>query len=261
MRRFTTVAVLAAAGLLAAACGGSTSSSPPSSSGSSGPHGVLTIDNESGGTWACDFNPFNLSYISYSLGNVYEPLVFINALHSGQATPWLATSWAWGNGNKTLTFTIRNGVKFSNGDPLTPADVAYTFNLLKAHKTLDINSVWSVLNSVATSGSNQVVMQFKTVAVPYFYYIADQVAIVDQKVWSKVANPVTYPDKNPIGTGAYTVSSSTCTPQNIKYTANKNYWQAGLPKVGTVNYPSFLTNDTANTYLANGQAQWGSQFI
>ena len=57
----------------------------------SAPSGVLTIDNESGGTWTCDFNPFNLSYISYSLGNVYEPLVFINTLQSGQASPWLAS--------------------------------------------------------------------------------------------------------------------------------------------------------------------------
>jgi len=256
-RRITIVAVLATAGLLAAACGGSSTTTP--SSNAAAPSGTLTIDNESGGTWACIFNPFNLSYISYSLGNVYEPLMFVNTLQNAKVSPWLATSYAWSNGNKTLTFTIRNGVKFTNGDPLTPADVAYTFNLLKAHKTLDINSVWSVLNSVATSGSNQVVMQFKTVAVPYFYYIADQVAIVDQKVWSKVANPVTYADKSPVGTGAYKVS--TCTPQNIKYTANPHYWQPGLPKVGTVNYPSFLTNDTANTYLANGQAQWGSQFI
>src|SRR6266851_5006485 len=255
-RHLMTVAVLATAGLLAAACGGSSSSSGTSSSG---PNGVLTIDNESGGTWACDFNPFNLSYISYSLGNVYEPLVFINTLNSGQATPWLATSWAWGNGNKTLTFTIRNGVKFSNGDPLTAADVAYTFNLLKAHKTLDINSVWSVLSSVTQQGSDKVVMTLKTGAVPYFYYIGDQVAIVDQKVWSKIANPVTYPDKNPVGTGAFKVGN--CTPQNIKYSANPHYWQKGLPKVATVNYPSFLTNDTANTYLATGSAQWGGQFI
>jgi peptide/nickel transport system substrate-binding protein len=95
--------------------------------------------------------------------------------------------------------------------------------------------------------------------VPYFYYIGDQIGIVDQKVWSKIANPVTDLVKNPIGTGAYTMSK--CTPQNITYTANKHYWQPGLPKVETVNYPAFLTNDTANTYLANGQAQWGSQFI
>src|SRR6266851_3571290 len=258
MRRFTSVAVLAAAGLLAAACGGSSSSS---SGTSSGPSGVLTIDNESGGTWTCDFNPFNLSYISYSLGNVYEPLVFVNTLQSGQQNPWLATSWTWGNGNKELTFTIRNGIKFSNGHPMTAADVVFTFGMLKKFTTLDINSVWSVLSSVTRKGSDQVVMTFRTAAVPYFYYIADQVGIVDQAVWSKIANPVTYPDKNPVGTGAYTVSSTTCTPQNIKYTANPHYWQKGLPKVGTVNYPAFLTNDTANTFLANGQAQWGSQFI
>jgi peptide/nickel transport system substrate-binding protein len=257
-RHLMTVAVLATAGLFAAACGGSSSSS--SGTSNAAPSGVLTIDNESGGTWTCDFNPFNLSYISFSLGNVYEPLMFVNTLQNAKVSPWLATSYAWSNGNKTLTFTIRKGVKFTNGDPMTPADVVYTFNLLKANKTLDINSVWSVLSSVTQSGDN-VVMQFKSVAVPYFYYIADQVAIVDQKVWSKIANPVTYPDKNPVGTGAFTVSSKTCTPQNIKYTANPHYWQPGLPKVGTVNYPAFLTNDTANTYLANGQAQWGSQFI
>ena len=258
-RHLMTVAVLATAGLLAAACGGSSSSSTGTSS--SAPSGVLTIDNESGGTWTCDFNPFNLSYISDSLGNVYEPLMFVNTLQNAKVSPWLATSSAWSNGNKTLTFTIRKGVKFSNGDPMTPGDVVYTFNLLKANKTLDINSVWSVLSSVALQGSDQVVMNFKSVAVPYFYYIADQIGIVDQKVWTKIANPVTYPDKNPVGTGAYEISSKTCTPQNMKYTANPHYWQAGLPKVGTVNYPAFLTNDTANTYLANGQAQWGSQFI
>jgi peptide/nickel transport system substrate-binding protein len=255
MRRLKAIGVLIAAGALAAACGG-TSSSPSSSSG---PSGVLTLDNESGGTWTCDFNPFNLSDISFSMGNIYEPLVFVNALQNAKTTPWLATKWAWGADDKQITFTIRNGVKFSNGTPMTAADVVFTFNLLKKFKTLDINSVWSVLSSVTQQGSDQVVMTFKTAAVPYFYYIGDQIPIVSKAVWSKIANPVTYPDKNPVGTGAYTMSK--CTPQNITYTANRHYWQPGLPKVGTVNYPAFLTNDTANTYLANGQAQWGSQFI
>jgi peptide/nickel transport system substrate-binding protein len=262
MRRLKLIGVVIASVLLAAACGSSGGSSSGQSSGqASGPSGVLTIDNESGGTWTCDFNPFNLSDISFSLGPVYEPLMFVNTLQNAKVTPWLATAYAWSNGNKTLTFTIRNGVKFTNGNPLTAADVVYTFNLLKAHKTLDINSVWAVLTSVSQKGSNQVVMTFKAPAVTYFYYIADQIGIVSQKVWSQVANPVTFADKDPIGTGPYTAGSKTCTPQNIKYTANPHYWQPGLPKIGTINYPAFLTNDTANTYLANGQAQWGSQFI
>ena len=258
MRRLTKFGVVIAAGLLAAACSSSPSPGGPPSSGASG---VLTIDNESGGNWTCDFNPFNLSYISFSLGTVYEPLVFVNTLQSGQESPWLASKWAWSNGNKTLTFTIRKGVKFTNGTPLSASDVVYTFNLLKQNKVLDINAVWSVLSSVTQQGSDQVVMTFKAPAVTYFYYIADQIGIVSQKIWSKIANPVKYPDTNPIGTGPYTVSSTTCSPQNISYKANPHYWQPGKPKIATVNYPAFLTNDTANTFLANGQAQWGSQFI
>src|SRR5260370_1664953 len=220
MRRLKAMGVVIAAGVLAAAGGTSSSSS---SGSSSGPSGVLTIDNESGGTWPCDFSPFNLSYVPYSLGPVYEPLVFVNTLQSGQETPWLATSWTWSNGNKQITFTIRNGVKFSNGHPLTAADVVFTFNMLKKFKTLDINSVWSVLSSVTQKGSDKVVMTFNTAAVPYFYYIADQIGIVDQPVWSKVPNPAHHPDKNPVGTGAFTASSPTCTPRNIKYTANPHY--------------------------------------
>ncbi|HSZ49516.1 MAG TPA: ABC transporter substrate-binding protein [Streptosporangiaceae bacterium] len=263
MRRHKLLVAVAAAGVLAAACSSTPAPSSTGGTNSSGPSGVLTIDNESGGTWTCDFNPFNLNYISFALGPVYEPLAFVNTLQSGKATPWLASGWTWSNGNKTLTFTIRNGVKFSNGDPLTAADVAFTFNMLHkpANSAMDINSIWSVLTSVTQSGSNQVVMQFKSAAVPYFYYVADQVGIVDQKIWSKIADPATYPDKNPVGTGAFTTGSSDCTPQNIKYVANKSYWQPGKPKVAVVNYPSFLTNDTANTFLASGQAQWGSQFI
>lgn len=259
MRRLTTLGVVLALTLLAAAC----SSSPSGSSGgpSSSASGVLTIDNESGGNWTCDFNPFNLSDVWLSLGPVYEPLVFVDTLQNAKATPWLASSWAWSNGNKTLTFTIRKSVKFSNGTPLSASDVVFTFNLLKKFKILDINAVWSVLSSVTQQGSDQVVMTFKTAAVPYFYYIADQVGIVSQKIWSKIADPVKYPDTNPIGTGPYTVSSKTCTPQNISYKANPHYWQPGLPKIATINYPAFLTNDTANTFLAAGQAQWGSQFI
>jgi peptide/nickel transport system substrate-binding protein len=259
MRRIKILVVLFAACLLAAACGGGSSGGGSSSSGGSSSNSTLTIDNESGSLWTCNFNPFNLSDIGYSLGPVYEPLMFVNTLQSGKVTPWLATAYNWTNGNKTLTFTIRSGVKWSDGKPMSAADVVYTFNLLKKFKALDLNAVWSVLSSVTQKGSDQVVMQFKQPAVTYFYYIADQIGIVPQHIWSTIADPVKYPDTNPVGTGAYVVKP--CTPQNITYKANPHYYQAGLPKVKTINYPAFTSNDTANTYLANGQAQWGSQFI
>jgi peptide/nickel transport system substrate-binding protein len=259
MKRMRSIGVLLAASLLAAACGTSSSpSSSGSSSSKSGPSGVLTIDNESGSLWTCNFNPYNLSDIGYSFGPLYEPLMFVNSLQSAKTTPWLASSFAYSNGNKTLTFTIRSGVKWTDGKPMTAADVAFSFNLLKKFKALDVNAVWSVLSSVTQKGANQVVMTFKAPATNYFYYIADQVAIVPQHIWSKIADPVKYPDTSPVGTGAYTTK---CTAQNITYTASPHYYVPGEPKLKTVNYPAFTSNDTANTYLSSGQAQWGGQFI
>ncbi len=261
MRRLIVTGAAALLAVAVAACG-SSSPSPSSSSGVSakGPSGTLTISNEQGTLWNCSFNPFNPSNLGegVTMGQVYEPLAFVDTLENGKATPWLATSWAWSDSNKVLTFTIRQGVKFNDGVPMTAADVAFTFNLLKKYPTLDVNSVWSVLSSVVQQGDN-VVFTFKAAAVPYFYYIADQVPIVPEHIWSKISNPVAYPDSNPVATGAYMVQP--CTAQNITYVANPHYWQPGEPKIAKVLYPAFTSNDPANTYLATGQAQWGSQFI
>jgi peptide/nickel transport system substrate-binding protein len=256
----TGAAVLLATAVAACSSGSSGSSPGPSASGATGPSGTLTISNEQGTLWNCSFNPFNPGNLGQgvTMGQVYEPLAFVNTLQNGKATPWLASSWAWTNGNKTLTFTLRNGVTFNDGTAMTAADVAYTFSLIKKVPALDVNSVWSVLSGVTQQGDN-VVMTFKAPSVPYFYYIADQIPIVPEHVWSTIKNPVTYADSNPVGTGAYMVQP--CTPQNITYVANPHYWQPGLPKIAKVLYPAFTSNDPANTYLATGQAQWGSQFI
>src|SRR5579875_1219772 len=220
--------------------------------------GVLTISNESGELWPCGFNPYNPTVDTLSAGFVYEPLMFVDTLENAKTTPWLATSYHWSDGNKVLTFTVRKGVKFSNGSPLTPADVVFTFDLLKKYPAMDLNSIWSVLQSVAQQGDN-VVLTFKAPAVPYFYYVADQVFILPESIWSSVKNPVNFADSSPIGTGPYTVSS--CTAENITYTANPHYWQPGLPKVKTLEYPAFTSNTPANEELATGQAQLGAQLI
>ena len=218
----------------------------------------VTISNEQGTTWTCGFNPFNPSVQFLSIGTVYEELVFVNGLKSGATTNWLASAYKWSNNNKTLAFTIRSGVKWSDGQPFSAADVLYTFQLIKKYPALDLNASWSVLRSVTQQG-NKVVFNFKTSAVPYFYYIASQTPIVAKHVWSSIKNPVTYKDTKPVGTGPYTMSS--CSPQVTKYSKNPSYWQKGLPKIDTVYYPAFTSNDPANQQLASGEAQWGSQFI
>jgi peptide/nickel transport system substrate-binding protein len=260
MRRLTRYGIILTAGLLAAGCSaGSGSSSGSTSGNTSTNNSVLTISNENGALWSCGFNPLSSSYNLLSVGFIYEPLVYVNPLQNGKTTPMLASSWSWGAGNKSLTFTIRSGVKWSDGTPLTAADVAFTFNLMKKYPTLDLTGVWSVLSSVTATGSNTVTMNFSSVAVPYFYYIADQTPIVPQHIWSTIANPATATISKPVGSGPYLMSK--CSPSNITYTANPHYWQPGLPKIHTIQYPAFTSNNTANDTLANGQAQWGAQYI
>jgi peptide/nickel transport system substrate-binding protein len=259
MRRLKAIGALVAVGVLAAACSAGKGGGSGSGGGSTKATNTVTISNENGALWTCDFSPFNGSDTLLSVGFVYEPLVYVNPLQSGKTTPMLATSWKWGAGNKSLTFTIRQGVKFSDGTPMSAKDVVYTFNLLKKYPALDLTGDWSVLSSVTQTGSDQVTMNFKSAAVPAFYYIAGQTPIVPEHIWSKIANPVAFPNTNPVGTGPYKVNP--CTKANITYTANPHYWQPGLPKITKVQYPAYTSNNTANDQLANGQAQWGSQYI
>src|SRR5215467_389306 len=247
--------VLLLAGITAAAwtAVGSQAGTKHSSSGSS-----VTIANVAGFSWTCNFNPFNSTVQFLTFEPIYEELVFVNELKSGAPTPWLASKYALSDHAKKLTFTIRKGVKWSDGKPLTAADVLYTFQLIKKHKALDLQAVWSVLKSVARKGDN-VTFNFKTAAVPYFYYVGGQTPIVPQHIWKSVKNPVTFKDTHPLGSGPYKFAK--CSPQVMKYQKNGHYWQKGKPKIDTVYYPAYTSNDPANQDLASGAAQWGSQFI
>ncbi len=252
-RAFKSIAPLVSAALLVGACGTTSGGGTAVVNG-----GTLTIVNESGALWACTFNPFNTSINFLSFGAVYEPLVQNNILNDHK-TNWLASDYTWSSDNKTLTFTIRPGVKWSDGQPMTADDVVFTFQLIKSHSALDTGAVWSVLSDVSKQGADKVVMTFAQTAVPYFYYIAGQVPIVSQHIWQSIQDPVQYTDAQPVGTGPFTVSQ--CSPQNIAYVKNPTYWQPGLPHIDKVNYPAFESNPPANEYLATGQAQWGGQFI
>ena len=266
MRRTTALVVVAALGLFTAACGKNATTTTTSSASAPAnikPGGTVTIANTQGQTWTCQFNPFNPAVNAESIGFLYEPLVYVNLLQNQAETPMLASSYKWSDDKKSVTFTIRDGVKWSDGQPFSADDVVFTFNLMKQTPAVDLYSLWSGagLQSVSASG-NQVTLAFKDVATPYFYNFADQTGIVPKHIFSTgdaAAHPDTWEDKAPVGTGPFTMNN--CTPNNIEYTANPSYWQKGKPYIQKVEYPAYLDNAPANLDLASGKAQWGSQFI
>lgn len=258
-RRGSALAALALAAVTAlSAC----SSGPSTSSGGGASDEPLMIANTSGTTWTCGFNPFNPSVSGLSFGFVYEPLVHVNTLQNAKQTPMIAESATWSDDAKTLTFVIRDGITWNDGQPLSAKDVAFTFNLLKKNKGLDLNAIWSSgLKSVTADGRN-VTMTFDHPAEPYFYYIAGQTPIVPEHIWSTgdaAKDPVQFEDSAPVGSGPYTIAD--CKPQNIRYQANEKFWQPGKPAVKTLNYPAYTDNSPANLDLATGKAQWGGQYI
>src|SRR5436305_1570974 len=285
VKRFNCLIVLIALALVVAGCGGSSKSSSSASSSTSTTSGTpaagtpanagkvggkVVIDNESGSTWTCGFNPYNPAVEMTSFAMVYEPLMYINILQSTKPpTPWLASGYKWSSGFKTLTFTIRSDPKWSDGKPFTADDVAYTFNAMKTDKAMDLNALWKSdggpLTSVTKQGADQVAFNFASPAQPYFWFVANLTPILPQHIWSGQAQSKlhSFSDKQPVGTGPYTVSN--CTPQNVKYARNPRYWQSTpskpVPQIQEVDYPAFLSNTSANLFLAQGQAQWGGQYI
>src|SRR5690242_19977223 len=199
-RRFLAVG---AAGLLAAglaACSSSGSSSGTNSSTGSATGKTLCMESSPESTITQSFNPFVPTGAPWQMGAtglIYEPLIQFNLAAPRKYYPWLATSYAWSNGGKTLTFAIRQGVKWNDGQPFTPADVVFTFNMLKANAAVNLNGV--KYDQVSASGNN-VVLNFATPQFTNLQSIAGT-AIVPEHIWKSVSNPATYADRKSVGSG------------------------------------------------------------
>src|SRR5947209_14803574 len=152
--------------LVFTACGGS---SPTTSN-----KAILKIATQSYDFAQAGFNPYNTHTNAGVAGLVYETLYFVN-VNDGSFTPMLATSYSWNSDNTQVTFNIRQGVKWNDGQPFTAKDVEFTFNLMKQYRAADGPGVWSFLSSVTAPNANTVVMTFQQAYPPVLVHVAGQV--------------------------------------------------------------------------------------
>jgi peptide/nickel transport system substrate-binding protein len=250
-RRAAITAAAVVAMLAVAGCSSAVSSGSASSAGT----GSLTIAVDNGSPALQDnFSPFSPNQRS-GTPYMYEPLEYVNPLN-GAYTPFLATGHSLTN-NKTLRFTIRSGARWSDGKPLTAADVVFTFNLLKQHAALDSAGVWQHLSSVSASGS-AVTFRFSSPDVPFAQAIA-QTLIVPQHIWSKVTDPVTFTNPRPVVSGPYKLQSFN--PNQYVLTRNTDCWQASQATVGQLVFPALTGNQSSQLELSSGGYSWASVFV
>ncbi len=221
--------------------------------------GVLTVSKELKASWVRNFNPFSPGGPRWpTRAGIYEPL----AIHSsGQDAwvPWLATSWEIDEDARRVTFTIRDNVRWSDGEPFGADDVVYTFNLLLKNRALDMGGLASFLSTVKKGSGNQVIFEFDRPYMPGFEDIAG-VPIVAQHIWQKVEDPLAYANPDPVGTGPFT-EVLRFTRQVFELGKNPHYWQPGKPKVDVLRFPAFIGNDQANLALVTGEIDWGGNFV
>ncbi|MFD7156193.1 ABC transporter substrate-binding protein [Kribbella sp. NPDC059898] len=258
MRARRTVA-LALTGLLAAATLAACSNGDGKAAGSSSGSGATVLNiGMPNGPQTENNNPFLGSSAGASLGYrwmIYEPLVMINGIKPTEpGKPWLATEWKWDANYTKLSFTIRDGVKWSDGKPLTADDVAYSFQLRKDHDALNTDAI--PYGTITASG-NKVDLTFTRSQFTNQNKILT-VFVVPKHQWSTIADPTQDTLKNPIGTGPYTVKSFT--PQTTTLTLRDSYWQ-DLPKVKELRYTSYNDNNAQTTALANGSSEWSFVFV
>ena len=213
-------------------------------------------------TMVRDFNPFDpTGQMDWTNNEIYEPLLIVNVppATNGKIYPWLASAYKYTNGNKTLVLTARPGVKWSDGQPFTAQDIAFTFNYGKAHAVADQQGLWAgkLITSVTASG-NQVMINLASVDTTILRTIS-QVNIIPQHIWSSVSNPATFQNPTPVGTGSFTQVTD-FTPQGFTLTKNPYTWQKSLAYDG-IHVPSMSGNDAANLAMVEGQLDWTGNFV
>ncbi|MCZ9308182.1 ABC transporter substrate-binding protein [Corynebacterium uberis] len=186
------------------------------------------------------------------MGNVYETLVRIDA--QGQIQPWLATSWDTSADATTYTFHLREGVRFSNGDPFDAASAKFSLDRVRSQAwTNGLKAQLDVIDHVTVLDPHTLRVQLTQRSTTWLWSLGTLVgAMMTPGGIDDLAS-------NPVGTGPFTVQRWV-PGRALVYRANPTYWGTapGSPTV-TVRY--FPDGVSATNALESGDVDvvWGIQ--
>lgn len=245
------VAAAAALMLTAAACSSSSSSTPPAA-GKASNGGSLTLGIDS---YPQDLDPYSPTIDPQSLevlDSWFEYLVE-PAPDGSKFVPTLASSYKVSSNDKTYTFTLRSGVKFSNGTPMTAADVLYSLHQAFYQTGSQINFLSSKIASITSPNASTVVVKLKS---SWPYLLADLSGFNAPILPASLAQSqgLTAFLKHPIGTGPFMLSSEVA-GNSVTVTRNPHYWQAGLPHLNSLTFKVIGSDVGRAAAVEGGQAQ------
>jgi peptide/nickel transport system substrate-binding protein len=165
--------------------------------------------------------------------------------------PWLATAYTKSKDGKTYTFTLRKGVKFANGQPMTSADVKFSIDDARAQ-----SKGWGYLDaaikSISTAGPDKVVFHLKFKWAPFVADIALFANGIIPNHFAGETRKAFY--THPIGTGPF-MWDSRVVGQSVSLKRNPVYWQKGKPYLDSVKWTFVTDENTRELQLRGGQIQ------
>ena len=163
--------------------------------------------------------------------------------------PGLATSLKGSADKKTWTYKLRPNLKWSDGQPLTADDVAYTINRARREEWLNYSQ--TVANVTATAPDPQTVVLKSSVADPKLPVM--DVYVLPKHIWSKYDKDAIgkYAATDGVGSGPYTLDRVQ-KGQFWTLKANPNYWK-GKPRIDRVVFKKFNNGDAMVAALRRGQ--------
>lgn len=248
-RRFLQASMLAgiaagSAGILSAC--GSPKASGASAAGGPKVGGTLTFA-RTADPQTLDPSPAEDNEAIWTILNLFDCLYTVTPNGHG-SMPWLATGHELSSDQLTWTFPLRPGVKFSDGKPLTAADVKFT---LERSAKGPNGYILSSVDGIDTVGSSTVRIHTKH---PWGPLLGD-LSMYSNAILPDNLNGMTEEEffAHPVGTGPFVLSSWT-KGQQLTIVRNPHYWRKGKPLLDSVQFTTVPDDNTRILQLRGGQA-------